>query len=67
MPIRDFIQDILNGESSVPANCEEQYIMAVLARLKGAARDSAHGTTFSTITDLNQHLKLQFAPHKTYS
>ena len=31
MPVRDFIQDVLNGESSVPANCERQYIMAVLA------------------------------------
>ena len=48
MPVRDFIQDVLNGESSVPANCERQYIMAVLARLKGAARDSTHGKTFST-------------------
>ena len=31
MPVRDFIQDVLNGESSVPANCERQYIMVVLA------------------------------------
>ena len=52
MPVRDFIQDVLNGESRVPANCERQYIMAVLARLKGAARDSTHGKPFSTITDL---------------
>ena len=31
MPARDFIQDALNDESSVPANCERQYIMSVLA------------------------------------
>ena len=61
MPVRDFIQDVLNRESSVPANCERQYIMAVLAHLKGAARDSTHGKTFSTITDLIQHLKQHFA------
>ena len=52
MPVRDFIQNVLNGESSVPANCERQYIMAVLVRLKGAARDRTHGKTFSTIADL---------------
>ena len=28
MPVRDFIEDVLNGESSLPANCERQYIMA---------------------------------------
>ena len=27
MPVRDFIQDVLNGESNVPANCERQYII----------------------------------------
>ena len=26
IPVRDFIQHIINGESSVPANCEPQYI-----------------------------------------
>ena len=66
MPVRDFIQDSLKGESSVPANCERQYIMTVLARLKGAARDSTHGKTFSTITDLIQHLKQRFARHNAY-
>ena len=57
MPVRDFIQDISNGESSLNANCERQNIIAVLARLKGAARNSTHGKTFSTITNLIQHLK----------
>ena len=67
IPVRDFIQYVLNRESSVPEDCERQYIMAVLARLKGAARDTTHGKTFSTITNLIQHLKQRFAPHKTYS
>ena len=45
----------------------KQYILAVLARLKGSTRDSTHGKTFPTITNLIQHLKQRFAPHKTYS
>ena len=40
MPVRDFIQDVVSGQVNVPANCEKQYIKAVLARLKGAARDN---------------------------
>ena len=67
MTVRDFIQDVLNGESSAPGNCERQYIMAVLAQLKGAARDSTHGKSFSTITDLILLLKQRFVPHKIYS
>ena len=57
MPVRDFIQDIINGKSSVPVNCEPQYIKAVLARLKGAARDSIYGKSFTTINELIKHLK----------
>ena len=64
MPVRDFIQVVLNGEPSVPANCEGQYTMAVLARLKVAARDSTHGKSFFTITDLIQHLKQRFSSKK---
>ena len=48
MPERDFIQDVVNGEASKPANCEKQYIKAVLARLEGAALDSTHGKSFFT-------------------
>ena len=46
MPVRDFIQDVINGEASIPANCEKQYIRAVFYRLKGTARDSTHGKSF---------------------
>ena len=67
MPVRDFIQDIINGESSVHVNCEPQSIKAVLARLKGAARDSIYGKTFTTISELIKHLKQRFAPRKTYA
>lgn len=41
--VRDFIQDIINRESSMPANCQRQYPKTVLAQLKGAARDSING------------------------
>ena len=43
MPVRDSIQGEINGEASIPANCEKQYIRAVLSRLKVAARDSTPG------------------------
>ena len=52
IPVRNLIQDVSDEEFSVPENCERQYIMAVLARFKGAARDSTHGKTFLTITNL---------------
>ena len=50
----------------MPATCETRYVIAVLARLKGAARDSTYGKTFSNLSDLIQHLEQRFAPHKTY-
>ena len=51
-PVRDFIQDVINEESSLSVNCERQYIIAVSARLKVVARDRIHGKLFSTITNL---------------
>ena len=67
MPVRDFIQDVVNGEASIPANCEKQYIKAVLSRLKGAPRDSTHEKSFFSMKDLIDHLKQRFVPHKTYT
>ena len=66
MPVRDFIEDIITGQSFVPATCEKRYVIAMLARLKGAARESTYGKTFSNLSDLIQHLEQRFAPHKTY-
>ena len=66
MPVSDFIEDIITGQSFVPATCEKRYVIAVLARLKGAARESTYGKTFSNLSDLIQHLEQRFAPHKTY-
>ena len=67
MPVSDFIKDIITGQSFVPATCEKRYVIAVLARLKGAARDSTYGKTFSNHSDLIQHLEERFASRKTYS
>lgn len=67
IPVRDFIQDIINGESSIPENCENQFVKVVLSKLKGAARDSTHGKKFDTIDELINHLKQRFAPRKSYS
>ena len=67
MPVRDFIQGVVNGEASIPADCEKQYIKAVLARLKGAARDSTDRKSFFSMKDLIDHFKQRFAPHKTYT
>ena len=66
MPVSDFIEDISTGQSYVPATCEKQDIIAVLVRLKCAARDSTYGKTFSNLSDLIQHLEQRLASHKTY-
>ena len=67
MPVSDFIEDIIPGQSFVHATCEKRYVIVVLARLKGAARDSTYEKTFFNLSDLIQHLEQRFSPHKTYS
>ena len=51
MPVSDFIEDIITGQSFVPATCKKRYVIAVLALLKGAARDSTYRKTFSNLSD----------------
>ena len=48
MPVSDFLKDIITEQSFVPATCEKRYVIAVLAQLTGAARDSTFGKTFLT-------------------
>ena len=67
MSVSDFIEDIITGQSFVPVKCEKRYVIAVLARLKGAAQDSTYGKTFSNLSDLIQHLEQRFDPHKIFS
>ena len=57
MPVRDFIQDVVKVEASIPANYEKQYIKAVLVPLKGAARDSTHGKSYFSMKNLIDHLQ----------
>ena len=59
MPFRGFIRNVLSEQSSVPQIAKE-YIMTVLERLKCTSRNSTYGKSFSTITDLIQHLKHRF-------
>ena len=67
MPVRDFIEDVMNGALVVPAECEKRYVTAVLSRLKGTARSSTYGRTFSNLKELSDHLKQRYAPRKAYS
>ena len=67
MPVKDFIEDVMNGAIEVPAECEKRYVTAVLSRLKGIARSSTYGRTFSSLKELSDHLKQRYAPHKAYS
>ena len=67
MPVRDFIEDVINGALVVPAECEKRYVTAVLSRLKGTARSSIYGRTFSNLKELSDHLKQRYAPRKAYS
>ena len=67
MPVKDFIGDVVNGALVLPADCDKRYVTAVSSRLKGAARISIHGRTFSNLNDLSDHLKQRYAPRKAYS
>ena len=67
MPVRDFIEDVMNGALVVPADCEKQYFRAVLSCLKDTARSSTYGKTSSNLNELNDHLKQRYAPRKAYS
>ena len=66
-PVRDFIKDVINGALVVPADCEKRYVRAVFSRLKGTARSSTYGRTFSNLNKLNNHLMQRYPPRKAYS
>ena len=42
-------------------------VTAVLSRLKGIARSSIYGRTFSSLKELSHHLKQRYAPRKACS
>uniref|UniRef100_A0ABD2W4D0 Uncharacterized protein n=1 Tax=Trichogramma kaykai TaxID=54128 RepID=A0ABD2W4D0_9HYME len=49
IPLRDFIQDVRNGAAQITENQTPNFIKAVLAKLKGPARDSIFNKTFETV------------------
>ena len=57
MPVSDFIEDIITGQSFVPATCEKEYIITVSARLKGAARDSTYSVPRSDMPTIRTQLQ----------
>ena len=67
MPLKDFIQDVRNGQVFVDATHEGIYLKAIIGKLTGSARDSTYGKGFNSIEDLITHLKNRFAPGKNYS
>ena len=65
-PLKEFLQDISNRAVFVTEVTEPGFIKAVLARLKGVARESVRDKQFSKVKDLIAHLKKRFAPTKKY-
>ncbi|XP_043473885.1 uncharacterized protein LOC122506001 [Leptopilina heterotoma] len=63
MPVKDFIEDILNAASSIPKNCEDQYLKSILAKLKGAARSSTQGANATLANSYGApNAKIQMEP-----
>lgn len=67
VPLKDFLQDIKNGDEQVGGGQKASYLRAVLGKLKGPAKDCTYGRTFNTIEELCRHLKHRFAPGKGFT
>ena len=65
-PLKEFLQDVANGAVFVTDVTEPGFINAVLAKLKGVARESVRDKQFSGVKDLIAYLKKRFAPTKKY-
>ena len=65
--LNDFIQDIRNGVKHVAKQHEPQYVSAVIAKLRGAARDCVSGKEISVLENLIKILKKRFAPGHDYA
>lgn len=66
MNLKEFIQDVDNGFTLLPAEQEPQFLRFVISRLKSKARQSLEGNTFQTLADLKNHLRDCFAPSRSY-
>ena len=69
MLVRDFIQDIKNGEANIADNAKakKQYVSAVLAKLRGQARECTSGKQITTLQELIRILKKRFTPGRDYA
>ena len=67
VPLKDFLQDVNNGEACVAPEQKAAYLRAVLTKLRGPAKDCTYGQTFNTIEDLCSRLKQRFAPGKDFT
>ena len=65
--LRDFLADVRAAAIYVPNEQQAIFTQSVLGKLQGPARDSICGKNIRTIDDLIKHLKVRFAPGKTYS
>ena len=65
-PLKEFLQNISNGAVIVTEAMKPSFIKAVLAKLKGVARESVRDKQFPRVKDLIAHLKKRFAPTKKY-
>ena len=64
--LKYFLQDVSNGAVFVTDATEPGFINAVLAKLKGVARENVPDKQFSKIKELIAHSKKRFAPTKKY-
>ena len=67
IPLKDFLQDIQNGDTGVTNEQRPSYLSAVLGKLRGPAKDCTYGKSFTAIEELCTHLKQRFAPGKGFS
>ena len=67
VPLKDFLQDVRNGEASITKQQSAAYLRAVLGKLRGPAKDCTYGQSFTTIEDLCARLKQRFAPGKDFA
>ena len=67
IPLKDFIQDIRNGDLGITNEQRPSYLRAVLGKLQGPAKDCTYGKTFTNIEQLCTHLKQRFAPGKGFA
>ena len=57
IPLKDFIHDVRNAVANIADDQLPCFLKKVLGKLRGSARNSTFGVTFTTVDDLVRHLK----------